>query len=78
MKRLLYHDYAEGVALSLEEIKNLSEMYTNGTHSALEICEEYGITRYKLRNYMYIAYELGFVTDKKFKIDNVEKIKYFL
>ena len=53
-------------------------MYSGGGYDVAEICEEFGITRYKLRNYMYIAYELGFIADKKFKIDNVEKIKYFL
>ena len=64
--------------LSREEIQELAVKYDSGAYGVKEICEEFGITRYKLFSYMYIAYELGFVSNKKFKIDNIEKIKYFL
>ena len=74
---LLCKDFEDGVMLSKKELKEMVYMYKTGKYYIWEILEEYGLTGYRFRIYMGIAYDLGYIKDKTYKIKGI-KGKYHL
>ena len=74
---LLQKDFYDGVMLNKKELQELAKMFKSGKYYQYEILEEYGLTAYRFKIYMGIAYDLGYIDDAHYKIKGI-KGKYRL